>query len=94
VNTRNEPLSNRTVVLVPDIRRRQRSDLYKVVSTDSAGRFRMQNLSPGDYKLFAWESVETDAWEDPDFIQVYESAGRLVRINEGTGENVQLAVIP
>jgi hypothetical protein len=94
VNTRSEPLSNRTAVLVPDIRLRRRSDLYKVVSTDSAGRFRMQNIAPGDYKLFAWDNVETGAWEDPEFIQAFESAGRLVRINEGTGENVQLAVIP
>lgn len=94
VNTRIEPLSNRTVVLVPDVRLRQRSDLYKVVSTDNAGRFQMQGIPPGDYKLFAWENVETGAWQDTDFIQVYETAGRPIRINEGSNENLQLPVIP
>ena len=94
VNARNEPLSNRTVVLVPDFRLRQRSDLYQVVSTDNAGRFRMQGVTPGDYKLFAWENVETGAWQDPDFIQGYESAGRPIHINEGSNENLQLPVIP
>jgi hypothetical protein len=94
VNTRNEPLFNRTVVLVPDIRLRQRSDLYKVVATDSAGRFRMQGVTPGDYKLFAWENVESGAWQAPEFIQAYENAGRPIRINEGSNENLQLLVIP
>jgi hypothetical protein len=94
VNTRNEPLSNRTAVLVPDFRFRQRSDLYKVVSTDNAGRFRMPDITPGDYKLFAWENVETGAWQDPDFIQAFENAGRPIRINEGSSENLQLQVIP
>jgi len=94
VNTRNEALSNRTVVLVPDFPRRQRSDLYKVVSTNSAGVFRIQGVTPGDYKLFAWENVETGAWQDPDFIQGYEGAGRRIRISEGSNENFQLPVIP
>ena len=94
VNTRNEPLFNRTVVLAPDVRLRQRDDLYKVVSTDNSGRFQMQGIPPGDYKLFSWENVETGAWRDPDFIQAYESAGRPIRINEGSNENLHLRVIP
>jgi hypothetical protein len=94
VNSRNEPLPNRTVVLVPDVRFRQRSDLYKVVSTDSSGLFHMQGITPGDYKLFAWENVETGSWENPDFIQAYENAGRPLRINDGSRENLQLPVIP
>ena len=59
VNSRNEGLANRTVVLVPDIRLRQRDDLYKAVSTNNAGRFQMRGIAPGDYKLFAWENVRT-----------------------------------
>ena len=94
VNSRNEVLANRTVALVPDIRLRQRNDLYKAVSTNNAGRFRMEGITPGDYKLFAWENVETDAWQDPNFIQAYENTGRPIRINEGSTENLQLPVIP
>jgi protocatechuate 3,4-dioxygenase beta subunit len=93
-DTRGAALSNRTVVLVPDVRLRQRNDLYRVVSTDIAGRFKMQGIAPGDYKLFAWENAETGAWQDPEFIQAYESAGQRIRISEGSNENVQLTVIP
>ena len=30
---------------------------------------------PGNYKLFAWPSVEYGAWEDPDFLSTYEAVG-------------------
>ena len=94
VNARGEPLSNRTVVLMPDLRLRHRNDLYKTVSTDASGRFRMQGLTPGSYQLFAWEDVETGAWQDPDFIRVYESRAKSIQVSEGSDENIQLTVIP
>ena len=81
-------------MLVPDFRLRQRTDLYKVVTTDNAGHFKMQGVTPGEYKLFAWESVEQGAWQDPAFIGTYENAGRPTHIYEGTSENLQLPVIP
>jgi protocatechuate 3,4-dioxygenase beta subunit len=94
VDARQQALPNRTVVLVPDLRLRQRVDLYKVVSTDNMGRFRIQGVTPGEYKLFAWQNVERDAWHDPSFIANYENAGRPIHIYEGTSENLQLPVIP
>jgi hypothetical protein len=93
-NDRQQALPNATVVLVPDPRFRQRSDLYKVVTTDSAGRFRITGVTPGDYKLLAWENVESGAWQDPAFIAAYENAGRPIHLYEGSSENVQLQVIP
>jgi len=93
-NDRQQALPNATVVLVPDLRFRQRSDLYKVVTTDNAGRFRITGVTPGDYKLFAWENVESGAWQDPTFIGSYENAGRPVHLYEGSSENAQLQVIP
>ena len=94
VNARQAPLIGRSVVLVPDIRNRHRQDLYKTTITDSSGQFRMQGVTPGDYTLFAWEDAETGAWQDPDFIRVYEGRGTQVHIREGSAENVQLTVIP
>jgi hypothetical protein len=94
VGARQEPLPNRTVVLVPDVRFRHRADLYKTVSTDTAGRFQMQGITPGSYQLFGWDEVETGAWQDPDFIRIYEGRGKNIQINEGSDENVQVTVIP
>ncbi len=94
VNGRQQALPNQTVVLVPDLRLRHRVDLYKVVSTDNAGHFRMQDVTPGEYKLFAWDNVEQGAWQDEAFIGTFENAGRPIHIYEGTSENLQLPVIP
>lgn len=94
VNSRQEPLPNRTVVLAPEARLRHRFDLYKTLSTDVAGRFRIRGITPGDYKLFAWEDVEAGAWHDADFIRVHENSGKPVQVREGSGESVQLTVIP
>lgn len=69
------------VVLVPDVRRR--TDLYKTTSTDSSGRFRFDRIPPGDYKVFAWQEVDDEAWYDPEFMRAYENRGTPVRIVEG-----------
>jgi hypothetical protein len=93
VGARQDPLPNRTVVLVPDVRLRYRSDLYKTATTDSSGRFRLQGITPGDYVLFAWDNVATGAWQDPDFVRGYEIRGKPIHIGEETDDDVQLAVI-
>jgi hypothetical protein len=92
IGPRGGPAANATVVLVPNAGRK-RFDLYKSTVTAGDGRFRFQNLTPGDYKLFAWDDVETGAWQDPDFIRNYESKGLLVHIAEKSKEDVQLNVI-
>jgi Carboxypeptidase regulatory-like domain len=94
LNARLEPLPNRTVALVPEPRLRHRTDLYRSIATDSSGRFRLQGLTPGSYTMFAWEDVETGAWQDADFIRGYENRGTRVQVKEGVDENIQLTVIP
>jgi len=77
-----KPATNAKVVLVPDSSRRKRGDLYKNASADDQGRYRLSGLAPGTYKVFAWERIEDGAWQDPDFIKLYENLGRQVRIQE------------
>jgi len=88
-----KPFSGATVVLVPDPPRRQRFDLYYAVTSDTSGRFHVDSVAPGDYRLFAWEDVRADAWQDPDFIRLYEDRGKPMRIGEGSKENVELRLI-
>ena len=94
MNARQEGAANRVVVLVPDVRLRQRSDLYKSASTDGSGRFRIMGVTPGDYKLFAFDAVDDTAWEDPDFIRTYEDRGKTIHLDEGSDEEIPLVVIP
>jgi hypothetical protein len=93
-NERQEPFANVTVVMVPEGTSRNRLDLYRVTSTNAQGKFHVEGVPPGDYKVFAWEEVETGAWLDPDFIRQFEDRGKPVRINEGGTANIELRPIP
>src|SRR5262249_42554012 len=70
-----------TVVLVPTVN--HRFDLFRTTTLDPAGRFRLDRVPPGDYRLFAWQDVDEGAWEDPEFVRRYESAGTPVPVAEG-----------
>jgi hypothetical protein len=94
VNGGRAPVTNATVVAVPDANDRRRTDRYKRVSSDSSGRFQMRGLAPGGYTLFAWEDIDEGAWQDPDFLRPYESRGTSVQVRDGSDESVQLTVIP
>jgi hypothetical protein len=86
---------NAVVVLVPDsLNLRRRPDLYRSATTDHDGRFKLQNVLPGTYKLFAWEYATQDAWFDPAFIQLYEALGKPVSVREGEKQEIPATVIP
>jgi 5-hydroxyisourate hydrolase-like protein (transthyretin family) len=93
-NEKGEPAPNVSVVLIPDIPRRNRLDLYRTTSTDAVGRFHVEGVPPGDYRVFSWEYVETGAWQDPDFIRQFEDRGKPLRIAEGSTSNTELRLIP
>jgi hypothetical protein len=82
---RNQPAAGVFVTLIPDIptARLYRTDMYKTTSTDAEGRFEIKGLPPGDYKVFALEGFEKDAWLDPDFFKPYENRGTSIKIGEG-----------
>jgi hypothetical protein len=87
-----DPLANATVVLIPTDAR-NRTSRYKAVVTGSDGKFRFQEVPPGDYKVFAWDDVETGAWENAEFMRPYEARGRAVRVSEKSKDEVQVDVI-
>jgi len=87
------PIPEATVVLAPEPPLRNRMDLYDVKETDSAGRAHLADIAPGDYRIFAWDEIPADAWQDPDFIRPYESRGKLVHVSEGQISGVQLELI-
>jgi hypothetical protein len=85
-------MSDISVVLVPEVR--QRTDLYRTTITDPGGRFRLDRIAPGDYKVFAWTEVEADAWFDAEFMRNYENRGQPIQLKEGVTEPVQSTPIP
>jgi hypothetical protein len=81
------------VVLVPQPPRRKNALLYQVTNPDSAGHFRFTGVAPGQYKIFAWESVPTSAWENAEFMAPFEGFGRLISIAGGDVANITVDLI-
>ena len=87
-----KPVSSVQAVLVPENRSRQ--DLYRNAATDLEGRFTFRGITPGDYRVFAWEDIEPFAYFDPAVIKQYEAAGKLVHIQESSAESAEVKIIP
>ena len=85
-----KPAGDTTVVLVPPAGNRQNAMKYKSMQTDDKGHFSMKGVPPGEYTLFAWESVPFTAWMNSDFLARYQNRGRQVLVTLGTRMNVLL----
>ena len=72
----------------------RRAELFRSATSDASGQIHLDNVVPGNYKLFAWEVVENGQWQDPDFLRLYEERGKPVHISEGGRELADLRVIP
>ena len=88
-----QPVAGIQAVLIPD-QHRDRVDLYKTALSDQNGRFRMQGIVPGNYKVFAWRGIDQFAWFDADLMKRYEQKGQPVVIREASRETVQVKIIP
>jgi hypothetical protein len=90
----NNPMPNVIVALVPDsLLLRRRFDLYRSAATDASGKFRLQVIPPGEYKLFAWEYAEWGAWHDKQFLDTFETLGQSIRVADGPNPDARVTVI-
>jgi protocatechuate 3,4-dioxygenase beta subunit len=93
-DAKSEPVANATVVAVPEARLRSRTDRFRKTVTDQSGRFVLHGLPPGTYTLIAWESMDGEAYYNPEFLKSYEAQGRALHVSEGERKSEQLQVVP
>lgn len=82
------------VLLAPHGRFSHVLSFYTTAVTGEAGRFKLQGLTPGSYRVYAFEAMEDGAWQDPQFLQPFESLGESVEITEGVNASKQVRLIP
>jgi carboxypeptidase family protein len=87
-----QPVANAVVVAAPEARLRKRVDRYRETVSDQSGHFSLHGMRSGDYTLFSWESVDGQAYYDPEFLKKYE--GSAMHVGEGDRKAVQLQAIP
>jgi hypothetical protein len=92
-NERLDAIPGALVVLVPE-RLRDRLDLYKTATADANGRFTISSVAPGDYKIFAWEALEPNAFFDPELLKQVDSRGKSVHLGELSAPTADVRVIP
>jgi hypothetical protein len=93
-NQKDEPVADAVVAAVPEARFRSHPERYREAVTDQSGHFILRGLPPGDYTLFAWESVDGDAYYNPEFLKNYEGQGKALSLTEGERKSLQIKAIP
>jgi len=95
IDAAGKPVPGATVVLAPPENRRQNRVLFHQTETDKTGRFSLQNLAPGPYKLFAWQrELPTGTWFNEGFMARFEANGRGVNVAQDSTQAQQITVIP
>jgi len=85
------PVSGVNVVFIPVDG--SRLELFRTVPTDQNGHYKLTNLAPGEYKAFSWESIDSNAYFDPEFLKKYEPLGKSIVVSESTNSTVDLKLI-
>jgi protocatechuate 3,4-dioxygenase beta subunit len=85
------PISGVTVALIPDSGRYL---LYQSTFTDQNGGFSFKGVTPGEYKVLAWEDVEPNAFQDPEFVKPFMGKAESVSLKENDHRGVGMKAIP
>jgi hypothetical protein len=93
VDAQSQPVAGATVLLVPD-RNRFRWDLYRTQASGRDGNWSFPRLAPGDYKVFAWESMNVNDWFDPAVMAEFEQRGRSLHVTDTSDETIELRALP
>jgi hypothetical protein len=85
-----KPAAGATVLLVAEPKLRARYDSFHAVTADQHGRFHFENVRPGDYKVFAWDDIEPNAWFDADDRKRFEDRAAPLTLQPKGHSAVQL----
>jgi protocatechuate 3,4-dioxygenase beta subunit len=92
-DSKSRPTPGVVVALVPDAPNRDKFNLYRNATTDTAGAFSFKAIPPGSYKVFAWEEIEDAGWMDPAILARYENEGKSLSLKEGGQERFTMRFI-
>jgi hypothetical protein len=88
-----DPAPGGWVALIPDPVRPEQMHLYRFASADQNGRFNLNGVAPGEYKIYAFEEAQPEILRDLELLKTFEQKGTKVTVRENTRENVELTVL-
>jgi protocatechuate 3,4-dioxygenase beta subunit len=81
------------VLVAPGEEFEGRGDLFKQAMTDESGHFHVQDVAPGNYKVFAWEEYDYMTSRSPEVRKIFESKAASVSVGANGRESIQLKAI-
>jgi hypothetical protein len=92
-NPESTPVAGVWVVAVPEESKRSLRDLYKSVTTDQYGHYDLRGFAPGKYSIFSWDGVESEEWEDPEFLKTNGANGVAIEMSDSDSKSADLQLI-
>jgi hypothetical protein len=83
VDAAGAPFVSASVALIPEPRLRGRPAYYRAATTDGGGSFALRGIPPGEYLLFAWDTLEANAYFNADFVRQQEPNGTAIVVEAG-----------
>jgi hypothetical protein len=94
VSRGDKPLTDATVVLLPDDPSQRSPQTTRSESTDEQGHAAFQDVPPGNYLAIAWEKVEDGDWFDPALVKAAGGTAIRVTIGPKDSQHLDLKAIP
>ncbi len=89
-----QPAAAAEITLAPADEYGSRVDLLQRASSDAFGNFHIKDVAPGDYRVFAWESVpDPTSIQSAEFRKPFESKSVAVTVGAKDKASVQLSLI-
>lgn len=86
------PAVRASVLLIPATNHGAQS-LYRQATTGSNGHFEFRGLAPGEYDLYAFDSIDDGSWFDADFDGKYARHAERVKVEENGRESRKIVLI-
>jgi hypothetical protein len=81
------------VVLVPPDDKRTQSELFRSGTVDAAGGFSVKGVPPGDYSVYAFDTVEPGAWQDPEFLARFDGKAKKITVREKETATAEVSLL-
>ncbi|MBI2688040.1 MAG: carboxypeptidase regulatory-like domain-containing protein [Acidobacteria bacterium] len=88
-----KPAPGSMVTLIPDPMLKHLSDRVRLVMADQNGQFTLKSITPGEYKLYAWEDVEPGSYSDPEFLKPHDGAAKKMTVKADGSEQVTVVQV-